>query len=110
MRLYLLFAVFIVLVASCVPNRKIQLLQKNDVNLKDLPKDSVVRTYAVDTFNYKVQPNDVLSVRFESLTPEEFDFFSPSQPQQTAGLNISQGGLILGELIDENGEIPFPVI
>lgn len=109
MRLWLLFIGLIVL-ASCVPNRKVVLLQNKDVNVENLPKDSIVRTYAVDTFNYKVQPNDILSVRFQSLTPSEFDFFSPSQPQQAVSMNIAQGGFVMGELVDEEGNIPFPVI
>lgn len=108
MRLWLFFVGSIFL-AACVPNKKLMLLQKGDVNAKGLPKDSIVRTYAVDTFNYKIQPNDVLYVRFQSLTPQEFDFFSPSQVQ--GSVNVQQGGaLFYGELVDENGEIPFPVI
>lgn len=109
MRLWLLFLVGLILLGSCVSNKKVVLLQRDDVNAKDLPKDTIVRTYALDTFNYAVQPNDILSVRFQSLTPEEFDFFSPDQSQQV-GFNLSQGGLIMGELVDENGQIPFPVI
>lgn len=109
MRLCLLF-LWLVLLTSCVSNKKVTLLQKDDVNRKDLPKDSIVRTYAIDTFNYKIQPNDIIYVRFQSLTPKEFDFFAPGQ-QQGGNLNIQQGGaLFFGELVDENGEIPFPVI
>jgi polysaccharide biosynthesis/export protein len=109
MRLWLLF-IGLIFFASCVSNRKFTLLQKNDLNVKGLMKDTVVRTYAIDTFNYKVQPNDLISIRFNSLTPNEFDFFSPQQPQGS-NMNIQQGGaLFFGELVDENGEVPFPVI
>lgn len=110
MRLLWLPVVALIFLASCVSNKKLVLLQNKDVNVKNLPKDSIVRTYAIDTFNYKIQPNDILSVRFHSLTPREFDFFSPSQPQQTVGYSLAQGGLVNGELVDEDGEIPFPVI
>lgn len=90
-------------------NKKVVLLQKKDVNVSDLPKDTIVRTYALDTFNYKIQPNDIIYVRFQSLTPQEFDFFSPQMQQ--GNVNIQQGGaLFFGELVDENGEIPIPVI
>lgn len=107
MRLLLLF-IGLVFLASCVPNKKVMLLQKGDVNAKRLPKDSVVRTYAIDTFSYKIQSNDIIYVRFQSLTPKEYDFFSPTQQ---LGVNVQQGGALLyGELVDENGEIPFPVI
>ena len=110
MRLWLLFFAGLVLLGSCVSNKKVVLLQNEDVNVKDLPKDSVVRTYAIDTFQYKVQPNDILSVNFESLTPEEFDFFS-GNIQGQAAVNLAQGSaLLVGELVDENGEISFPVV
>jgi polysaccharide biosynthesis/export protein len=109
MRIWLLF-IGVIFLASCVPNKKVVLLQHEDVNIKGLPTDSIVRTYALDTFQYKIQPNDIVSVRFQSLTPKEFDFFSGGLQAQ-AGVNLQQGGaLILGELVDENGEISFPVV
>lgn len=109
MRLFLLLAALIFF-GSCVSNKKVTLLQKNDVKVKNLPRDTVVRTYAVDTFQYKIQANDILSVRFESLTPEEFNFFS-SNAQAAAGMSLGQGSaLLIGELVDEKGEIPFPVV
>ena len=111
MRYLFLFAISICVLSACVPNKKIQLLQKDDVNIKNLPKDSVVRTYVVDTFEYRVQPNDIISVRFESLTPDEYDFFSSAVAQQGGGASLIAGNaLLIGELVDENGEIPLPVI
>lgn len=112
MRFLLVLLIGVVLLSSCVPNKKIQLMQKDDVNPEGLPKDSVVRTYALDTFQYKVQPNDVLYIQFQSLTNKEFNFFSQSSsPQQ--GLNVAAiggGGQLFGDLVDENGEIPLPVV
>jgi polysaccharide export outer membrane protein len=110
MRLWPLFAGLIFL-CSCVSNKKVTMLQKDDVYVKGttLRKDTVVRTYAIDTFQYKVQPNDILSVRFESLTPEEFNLFRSDK--NSLGMNLAQGNaLLIGELVDEQGEIPFPVI
>jgi len=108
MRNYLLL-VGLIFLCSCVSNKKVILLQKNDVNVKNLPKDSIVRTYAVDTFQYKIQSNDILSIRFESLSPKELDFFS--QNTSAGGVNLAQGNaLLIGELVDEKGEVPFPVV
>lgn len=99
---------------SCVINKKYQYLQNDDVNVKahTLVKDSVLRTYELTDFDYKLQPGDILSVRFYSLTPEEYDFFSI----KTNGANANSqtqfgaGSLISGYLIDEDGAIEFPVV
>ncbi len=103
-------------VTSCVTNKKYQYLQKDDVNVKGdvIPKDSILRVYDLDDFEYKLQPEDILSVQFFSLTPEEFDFFSLKQ-NQGAGNNSNQfqspvSTLVNGYLVDENGEVEFPVV
>lgn len=109
MRLFLMLLT-LVMFASCVSNRKSTLLQKDDLHAKGLPIDTVVRSYNVERFDYRVQPNDIISVRFESLTPKEYDFFSSSVPQVgMSGLNTGNA-LLIGELVDEAGQIPLPVI
>jgi polysaccharide biosynthesis/export protein len=107
MRSLLFFLLAILLFSACVSNRKVTLLQKGDVFSKNFPKDTVMRSYAIDTFVYLIQSNDILSVRFESLTPKEFDFFSANAQQQNVGAG---NALLIGELVDEKGEIPFPVV
>jgi polysaccharide export outer membrane protein len=98
------------LFSSCVTNKKYNLLQKDDVNEKNLPKDTVIRTYDLKTYEYRIQPEDNLSVRFESLTPEEFDIFNRNL-QGNINFNLTQGNaLLIGELVDPNGEISYPVI
>jgi polysaccharide biosynthesis/export protein len=109
MRQLSLFAFSLFFLGACVSNKKVTLLQKNDINPTGLTKDKVVRTYEIDTFIYRIQSNDIVSVRFESLTTKEFDFLS-SQANVTN--NQLQGGnaLLIGELVDESGEIPIPLI
>jgi len=95
-------------------------LQKDDVNVKNLPKDTIVRSYTIQNYEYRIQPEDNISVRFESLTPQEYDIFNRNimNQQQTQNLNqlnaILIGELVdpilIGELVDPNGEIQFPVI
>lgn len=105
----LLLAAFIL--SSCVTNKKYVYLQKDDVNVKDLPKDTVVRTYDLQQYEYRIQPEDNISVRFESLTPEEYDIFNRGMMNQQMNQNLNQGNAILiGELVDPNGEITYPVI
>jgi polysaccharide export outer membrane protein len=100
---------FLLFATSCVTNKKYQMLQKNDANKSNLQKDSVIRTYQVEKFDYRIQTNDIVSVRFESLTPKEYDFLA-TQPIQNLGGGFIGGALLLGDLVDENGEIPFPVV
>ena len=109
-RILLLLVTAALTLGSCVTNKKYVYLQKDDVNVKDLPLDSVVRQYDIELFDYRVQPNDLISVRFQSLTPEEFDFFSQRIQQQNTNVLTGGNAQLVGELVDENGEIPFPVI
>jgi polysaccharide biosynthesis/export protein len=95
---------------SCVPNRKYVYLQKNDVNKTNLPVDSVVREYDYKKFEYKIQPEDILSIRFESLTPKEYDFFVSEAPLGGQQLSQQANPLLIGELVDMEGNVPFPVI
>lgn len=102
------------LISSCVVNKKVQYLQHDDVNIgkNTIKKDSILRTYALVNFEYKLQSEDVISVKFYSLTPKEFDFFS-IKSGASSGFNQFQNGasaLINGYLIDENGDVEFPVV
>lgn len=99
-----------IFLSSCVTNKKYTLLQKDDVNVKDLPKDTIIRSYDIVSYDYRIQPEDNISVRFESLTPEEYDIFNRNMEQQQ-NQNLNQGNAILiGELVDPQGEISYPVI
>lgn len=112
MRRFILFIAVLIGVTSCITNKQTQYLQKEDVNKKNLPKDTVLRTYDLTLFDYKIQSNDLLYIRFSSLTDKEFDFFSLNSTQPQMG-GLGQGGagaLLIGELVDPAGEVPFPVI
>jgi polysaccharide biosynthesis/export protein len=107
----LFFACSLLFFASCVSNKKYVYLQKNDVNIDGLLKDSVVRTYALDQYDYRIQPDDIISVQFESLTPKDMDFLNSDQTGKEANNNLTQANaLMMGELVDQQGEIPFPFI
>jgi polysaccharide export outer membrane protein len=110
MRFLLIVVGAIFLFSSCVPNRKIVYLQRDDVNKKNLPTDTILRTYDLDIQEYKIQPLDILSIRIESLTEEEFDFIAKLYPTQQGGNNSGTNLLINGFLVDNNGEIEFPVV
>jgi polysaccharide biosynthesis/export protein len=107
MRQLFLFCCSILLLSSCVTNKKIVYLQKDDVNKKGLPKDTAVRTHTQVPLDYRIQPNDALYVRFQSLTPDEFDFFKDDANSSGAG---GQNVQLRSELVDPEGQISFPVI
>ncbi|MCF6359297.1 MAG: polysaccharide biosynthesis/export family protein [Cyclobacteriaceae bacterium] len=106
--------IFGTIINSCVVNKKVQYLQHNDVNIKTdaLEKDSIYRTYELSDFEYKLQPEDVISVKFYSLSPQEFNFFSIKEGNGNTFNQFQNGASILinGYLIDENGEVEFPVV
>lgn len=107
---HLLLLCALALLASCVPNRKYVYLQRNDVNKADLPVDTIVRSYAYQNFEYRIQPEDILSIRFESLTSKEYDFLSRESPVSGQALGQNANPLMIGELVDVEGNVPFPVI
>lgn len=104
----LLFLALLLALGSCVPNRKYVYMQKDDVKKKDVKLDTTVRKYETSLNDIRIRPQDVLSVRFESLSSEEFDFLSKGGDQQNM-LN-PQSALLLGELVSPEGEINYPVI
>jgi polysaccharide export outer membrane protein len=95
-----------VLLTSCVTNKKVQYAQKDDVNKNSNPKDSILRTYHPVPFDYRIQPNDALYIRFASLTTEEFDFFKEANLQSGGARNFA----VTSELVDTDGNIIFPVV
>jgi polysaccharide biosynthesis/export protein len=107
----LLLVVVVVFISSCVPTKKYVLLQKNDLNRKDLPTDSIMRSYQLQLSNYKIQPQDMLSVQVETLTPDEYNFIKELNPAQGgAGGRQMGGGMMMGYFVDNNGFVEFPVI
>ena len=108
MRLFFLLGVVIFGTSACISNKQVTLLQHD--NERNSVKDSVVRSYPQKEFDYKIQPQDILSVRFESLTPNEYNFFSKDQSQQNNANLAASSPLLIGELVDEQGEITFPVV
>jgi polysaccharide export outer membrane protein len=97
---------------SCVSNKKILYLQEETDLYGPAPKDSVLRSYIIEPYEYELQHEDVLSIQISSLTPKEYDFFSQGLPQGQGNMNMGRGGggAIFGYLIDRNGEIEFPVV
>lgn len=110
-RVYVVLMGILSVLSSCVTNKNFNYLQLNDVNPAkgQLPKDTVLRSYASVEFDYRLKFNDLVSVRFESLTPGEYDFLSTGNQPSNAVANLTTtNAIIIGELIDEGGDINVP--
>lgn len=99
-----------IFLTSCIPNKKVVYLQKNDVNEYNLPKDSVLRRYPIKPFEYRVQPHDALYVNFSTTTEQQFDFLTTNQGGGANSANNPSAAILNSELVDERGEISFPVV
>ncbi len=109
-KLLFVFLLLTLAFSACVPNRKYVYLQSADVNKKGLPKDSTLRSYSYNELDYKIQPEDILSIRIESLTSKELDFLAKESAIAGQGLSQQANPLLIGELVDKEGMVPFAVI
>jgi polysaccharide biosynthesis/export protein len=101
----------VVVLSSCVGNKRVVFVQKRDVHKANPPIDSVMRTYTAKPYDYRIQPMDILSIRFESLTPAEFDFFNTAKNQNNVNLMANPAGAqLMGEVVDLEGNVKYPVI
>ncbi len=78
---------------------------------KDIPKDTILRSHELNIQEYRIQPLDILSVSFETLSDENdaFDFLSKLAVQQgRAGGGVRQ--VSSGIVVNTEGEIEFAVL
>ncbi|MBK6264823.1 polysaccharide biosynthesis/export family protein [Marivirga sp. S37H4] len=109
LRKIFLFFFVAFLFSACVGNKRLVYLQKDDLHKKH-PTDTVLREYPLFFDDYRIQPQDILSVQFKSLTDETYDIFKDFGMGNVGGGGAA--GLIglRGELVDPQGEIVFPVV
>lgn len=111
-RILVVLGLVTLIFSACVPNKKIVYYQKQDLkNRAEIPKDSVLRTYDLKINDYTIQPLDILSITFETLSEENdaFDFLSKLSPQ-TRGGNIAANAALLGIFVDSSGDIEYPIL
>lgn len=93
------FCLILLLVYSCgVPIEQQVLLQQ----------DSKSKSYRENSVAYKLQGDDVISIRIKSLTPDTEDPFN--DPARLGGNNRIQDPILTGYLVDKNGDIQLPVV
>lgn len=110
-RIWLFFVGSVLIFSACVPAKKLVYLQDGDElkKGKEIPKDSILRSHALNIQEYKIQPLDVLSINFETLSEESnsFDFLEKLSPQSRGG---GSGSAISGILVNIEGEIEYAVL
>lgn len=98
---FLGFAVLIFF-TSCIPNKDLIYLQKNE------SPDQQASVEAVSLKPYRVQVNDVLSIRIKALDQKLVAMFSPSLNSDMA--TSSDGLYFDGFSVDDHGNIRIPVL
>lgn len=97
---FILFVFF--LFEACVPNKRVVYLQ-DGIPKNEIVIDSVLKSFPIVDFEYKLQTDDILSIQISSLTPSEYNFFS-----ETARELGDQ--LLAGYTIDNEGNIEIPAV
>lgn len=106
-----LFLIAAALLSSCVGNKRVVYLQKKDVQTAHPPIDTLMRSYVAQPYDYRIQPMDLLSIKFESLTPAEYDFFNNARNAQNMNMMANPASAqLMGEVVDLQGNVNYPVI
>lgn len=116
LKLSILF--FVLVLSSCVPNKKIAYLQyKNEYKEPaTILKDSLIRKYETGELVYRLQPNDLLDIKISTMTPMLFNPFNDADKGLMAGQQFTQSGDAIrvvqsnGYYIDSEGVINLPVL
>lgn len=101
---YLLLVTFFL--ASCYSTRNLNYIQSNDFS------SSNVTTFHNKRTIYEVQPNDILSIRVQSLDPTQSAFFNIESVGAGGGGNmINMAGMFLSSYsVDDKGYINLPIV
>jgi polysaccharide export outer membrane protein len=106
-----------IMLNSCIPNRKIAYLQYGNELKKPetIAKDSLVRLYKPQSFEYKLQPGDLLDVKISTQTPLAYNPFADADRNLLPGQmtsQYSQSGQVMvqGYYVDMDGSVNIPII
>lgn len=99
------FFVFILLfsIVSCIPNKDLIYLQKSESNNQENAINPVILK------PYRVQINDVLSIKIKALDQKLVEMFNPSTNLQTAQVS-ADNFYFEGFSVDDHGAIRVPVL
>lgn len=113
-RIWLLLGIVWIIFNGCVPAKKLVYLQDgNELNRKkEIPKDSILRSRSLSISEYRIQPLDILSITFETLSEENdaFDFLSKLSTQGRGTGNVAAAAAMSGIVVNIDGNIEFAVL
>ncbi|MCK9203766.1 MAG: polysaccharide biosynthesis/export family protein [Bacteroidales bacterium] len=99
------FLLFILLITSCVPQKKIKYLQKEQ------EKDTSAFYINKRDVDYKVQPKDNLYIRVFSLDEKAFTFFNKQSGTSSYNDYANDASIYLNSYsVNSDGYIDFPII
>ncbi|RIJ41573.1 polysaccharide biosynthesis/export family protein [Pontibacter oryzae] len=99
------FMLGLVIFASCVPQKKLTLLQENLEVKNQGEADKLLKTFDLNKPVYTLKPGDVLSLKVQTTTPTEYNFLNT--PAVVSG---SDDPVLSGYTIDTDGFILVPVV
>lgn len=105
---------FVLVFVSCVPNKKITLLQHTANEPDDLkPNELKARKYETGTTEYLLNPNDLLDIKISTMTPTAFNPFNDADRTLVPGVVYGQSGNLVqsqGYYIDPAGYLELPIL
>ena len=109
MRFFLLATILLHFISTaCVPIRRETYIGVPD--LSDVEKNQVVSAYRqAQDYAYRLQPNDIVSIKVASSTASEFNFLSYQREQQMGDARFNDP-LLSGFDVGPDGTILLPVI
>lgn len=107
--------IFVFMLSSCVPNRKITMLQSNRPN--DDPGLNANRlsswSYETGVSSYLLNVNDLLDIKISTLTPTLYNPFNDADRTLVPGVVYGQSGTLVqsqGYYIDPDGFLELPIL
>lgn len=111
---FLLISIAFSSLVSCVPNKKITLLQHTAKDGEELKANEMkARKYETGTIEYTLNPNDLLDIKISTMTPTAFNPFNDADRTLVPGVVYGQSGNLVqsqGYYIDPAGYLELPIL
>lgn len=105
MKNILLYLALICFTFSCVPREKVVYLQ-DERGIRDVKPGKIIEGFQLKDFEYRLKPEDIVSIKVTTLTTSEYNFFAETERQT----GVAPNPLLTGYLIDKEGYIQLPVV